>query len=176
MHRGRAGRDGCRGDDLRPVTADHRAAAELPFVDEHGILVAATRRAVWEAIPIVLQRTFDSPAAWTTSFLLGCGEREGDPFPPIRIATLAGFRVVAATHMSELALEGSHRFSRYALTFRIDDVSGQTRVRAETRAEFPRFAGKLYRALVIGSGGHEIVVRRLLRAIRRRAEHTRNLS
>lgn len=127
---------------------------------------------MWDAIPIALQRAFDSPTAGFMSAVLGCDEREAShPFAPVQSATLSGFRVAASTPPSELALEGCHRFSRYSLTFRIDDVDGQVRVRAETRAEFPRFTGKLYRAVVIGSGGHVIVVRRLLRAIRRRAEH-----
>jgi hypothetical protein len=72
----------------------------------------------------------------------------------------------------ELALEGSHRFSRYALILRIDDLGGRSRLRAETRAEFPGPHGRVYRALVIGTRGHVLMVRRILGAVKRRAEHT----
>lgn len=73
----------------------------------------------------------------------------------------------------ELELAGSHRFSRYALIFRLHELApGQVQVRAETRAEFPGPPGAVYRALVIGTRGHVLAVRRLLAAIKRRAEHT----
>lgn len=84
-----------------------------------------------------------------------------------------GFRVVRAEAPHELALEGEHRFSRYALTFRVDDLGpGRSRVRAETRAAFPGLKGATYRALVIGTRVHVLAVRRMLGAIRRRAERT----
>jgi hypothetical protein len=38
-------------------------------------------------------------------------------------------------------------------------------VSAETRAVFPGPAGKLYRLLVIGSGAHVAVMRRMLKTI-----------
>ena len=69
-----------------------------------------------------------------------------------------------------LALEGRHRYSRYALTFRIDPDGDGSRLSAETRAEFPGWAGRAYRAGVIGTRGHVVVVRRLLRSVKARAE------
>jgi hypothetical protein len=42
-------------------------------------------------------------------------------------------------------------------------------MRARTRAAFPGALGRAYRALVIASGGHRIVVARLLRKIEARA-------
>jgi hypothetical protein len=42
-------------------------------------------------------------------------------------------------------------------------------LRARSYAEFPGPAGRVYRALVIGSGGHRIMVRRLLRDVADRA-------
>jgi hypothetical protein len=38
-------------------------------------------------------------------------------------------------------------------------------VTAQTWAAFPGLKGSIYRALVIGSGGHRIVVRRMLKRI-----------
>jgi hypothetical protein len=43
-------------------------------------------------------------------------------------------------------------------------------LRAESRATFPGLAGAAYRLLVVRSGGHVVAVRRLLSAVRRRAE------
>jgi hypothetical protein len=64
-----------------------------------------------------------------------------------------------------LALRGRHRFSRYELTFVLADGE----LRAQTRAAFPGIHGRLYRAAVIGTGGHRILTRRLLRRIAARA-------
>jgi hypothetical protein len=72
---------------------------------------------------------------------------------------------------AELALEGEHRFSRYELTFRTDRLAqDRSRLRAETRADFPGPAGRVYRALVIGTRGHVVAVRRMLVATKRHAE------
>jgi hypothetical protein len=84
---------------------------------------------------------------------------------------VVGFRVVRANRPTLLALEGEHRYSRYALTFRLEELGpGRTEVRAETHAEFPGVQGRVYRALVIGSRAHVITVRSMLRAVKRRAE------
>lgn len=65
----------------------------------------------------------------------------------------------------ELALQGTHRFSRFALIFSIDRLgSHRSRLRAETRAVFPG-AGLLYRSIVIGTRGHVVAVRRMLRRV-----------
>ncbi|WP_157592243.1 hypothetical protein [Solirubrobacter soli] len=66
---------------------------------------------------------------------------------------------VAAQHPGRLELRGRHRFARYALVFLIDGG----RVRAQTYAAFPGVEGRAYRALVIGSGAHRVVTKRLLR-------------
>jgi hypothetical protein len=87
-------------------------------------------------------------------------------------SSLRGFRVAcAAEPAAALALQGAHRFSRYALIFRLDGLEEeQTRLRAETRAAFPGTAGRAYRTLVIGTRGHVVVLRRLLRNTRAYAE------
>ena len=51
----------------------------------------------------------------------------------------------------ELVLGGSHRFSSYALTFRIDEFGpDRSRLRAESRATFPGVTGGGSRRLVLG--------------------------
>ena len=49
-----------------------------------------------------------------------------------------------------------------------DTTDGGTRVRALTHAVFPGVHGRLYRAAVIGSRGHVVAVRLVLRALERR--------
>ena len=74
-----------------------------------------------------------------------------------------------------LALVGEHRFSKYAVVFRIDLLPGQrSRVRLETRAEFSGARGRFYRVAVIGTRFHVLAVNRLLRSIRRAAERSAN--
>ncbi|WP_338117123.1 hypothetical protein [Streptomyces viridochromogenes] len=76
------------------------------------------------------------------------------------------FRLVTAVPGKELAFGGSHRFSTYALIFRLEEAGvDRTRVRAETRADFPGWTGRLYRLLVIGTGGHAWVIRRMARKV-----------
>lgn len=70
-----------------------------------------------------------------------------------------------------LALEGQHRYSRYGLIFSLEPTKDErTLLRAETRADFPGLTGSVYRTLVIGTRGHVVVVGRLLRAVKKRAE------
>ncbi len=86
-------------------------------------------------------------------------------------APRVGFPRVRAEAPSELALSGRHPFSRYALTFRIDDLGGgRSRLRAATDAAFPGLTGSAYRALVIGSGAHARIAPWMLRRIRDRAQ------
>lgn len=84
--------------------------------------------------------------------------------------TLAGFRVARAERPREMTLVGRHRFSRYRLAFEIEPAGPGARIRAVTHAEFPGVRGALYRALVVGSGGHRVVTKRILESIARRAE------
>lgn len=70
-----------------------------------------------------------------------------------------------------LALMGRHRYSCYALIFRITETTaGPVRLSAETRAEFPGRSGSVYRLLVIGTRGHALATRSVLRNVRREAE------
>jgi hypothetical protein len=106
--------------------------------------------------------------------LLGCRERSLNGSIEEAGSTVVGFRVESALAPARLALVGRHRFSSYALTFELDEVgAGRTRLRAISAAEFPGAAGGVYRALVVGTRGHVVAVRRLLAGIRARAEQQR---
>jgi hypothetical protein len=153
------------------VLVDSAVVADvLPYIDEHHIEVGAPADRVWLALGKVVASSFAQRAEGAGRVLgVRPATRTGDPL--VEGSTLVGFRVERAEPGKELALYGEHRFSRYSLTFRLDRSSPErTLLRAETRAVFPRPTGKVYRALVIGSRGHVLVVRRMLRAVKRRAE------
>lgn len=142
----------------------------LPLIDEHSTIVQADAATLWAALA-------DEPPSSSAltelgARLLGCAETaSAGPRPLSAGSSVPGFRVALAEPPHELALVGRHRFSRYALTWRIEDLGpGRSLLRAETRADFPGVLGRAYRALVIDSRAHVVAVRGLLRTIRRRAE------
>jgi hypothetical protein len=145
----------------------------LPHVDEHSIEVAAGREASWEALLRVVERTVSSGVASRFADLVGCADTAASgPRPLTTGSTVPGFHVESAAVPAELALAGGHRFSDYALIFRLDELGpAHTRIRAETRAEFPGGKGAVYRGLVIGTRMHVLATRRILTAAKRRAEH-----
>ncbi|MFF5009115.1 hypothetical protein ACFY3G_40600 [Streptomyces phaeochromogenes] len=144
----------------------------LPYCDEHTTVVAAGADDVWRSLGDTLDRSFSRPGASRYARLVGCADRSASgPRPLAEGSTFPGFRVAAAVPGRELVLGGRHRFSSYALIFRLEPAGpGRSRLTAETRATFPGPAGGLYRLLVLGTGGHAVGVRRLLAAVRRRAE------
>ena len=140
----------------------------LPFIDEHGERIDAPAEVVWAALLEVLRRAFGggAPVAW----ILGCDPARGTAeFAGRPGEAVSGFRVVESEPGHRLALGGRHRFATYALTFVLDGQS----LRARTHAAFPGLRGRLYRALVLGTGGHRLVTRRLLRRV---AVRTRRLA
>ena len=146
---------------------------DLPPVDEHSVEIDAPAEAAWAALFPTLHRSFDGPLSRRMAKRLDARDKvaKGDLHHPG--GTLPGFVVARSVAPVMLALMGEHKFSRYALVFRIDLLPGQRcRVRAETRALFPGVKGRAYRAGVIGSRGHVIVTRSLLRAVKKRAERS----
>jgi hypothetical protein len=97
--------------------------------------------------------------------------RTGDWDHPQVGSTIPGFAVAEVDPPRMLTLRGRHRFSRYEFRFALDDTGpGRVEQHAHTSAAFPRPHGRIYRALVIGTGGHAVAVRRLLENVARRAE------
>jgi hypothetical protein len=148
------------------------AADRLPHIDEHSATIGARPERTWEALLRAVDASVSAGGASRLARLLGCAETEaGGPRPLAAGSTVPGFRVEAATEPRELALAGRHRFSDYALVFRLDDLgAGRTRLRAETRAAFPGLKGEAYKTMVIRTRGHVLATRRMLDATRRRAE------
>ena len=144
----------------------------LPFVDEHSLSVDAPAEAIWPALlETIGHGRADTPPGRLVVRALECEPRRRGGDPGRIGSTIPGFIVARAVPPGVLALMGRHRFSRYALVFRITERDdAPTLVSAETRAEFPGRAGRGYRMLVIGSRGHVLATRSILRAIRRRAE------
>jgi hypothetical protein len=146
--------------------------ARLPYIDEHATVIAAGGDAVWRSLVETLDRSSSRHGVAGYARLVRAADHTASgPRPLAEGSTLPGFRVVAAVPGRELVLQGRHHFSSYALIFRIEPVSpGRSRMHAESRAAFPGLAGGLYRRLVIETGGHAVAIRRLLAAVRHRAE------
>ena len=111
--------------------------ADLPYIDEHATTVHASVDEVWACVRDVIDGTLSGPAGSVYARVVGCADAtESGPRPLAEGSTIPGFRVTAATDR-ELVLEGRHRFSTYALIFRIDAAGeGVSRLRAESRATF----------------------------------------
>jgi hypothetical protein len=151
-------------------------AADLPFIDVFDTEIEASPSAVYEALSRHLGRSLGTAGARVASGILGCAHRGASlTTPPAEGQEVSGFVVAEAKAPNRLVLEGRHRFASYRLSFTVDPLpQNRTRLSARTEASFPGFAGALYRALVIGSGGHEIVARRMLAAVAGRAERMEN--
>jgi hypothetical protein len=128
----------------------------LPFVDEHSVEVAEPPEVVWGALWSVLHRSFGGSRR-SRAFGRVVGVRDRDP--------IVGFRVAEEDPGRLLVLEGEHRFARYRLSVLLDGG----RLRATTHAAFPGPHGRVYRLLILPTGFHRRVVRRLLAATARAA-------
>jgi hypothetical protein len=122
---------------------------------------------VWRSLVAYIPKFADAEAFGR---VLGTEPRSASGGPLREGSTLAGFEVAEFVAGQRLRLTGRHRFSRYALTLNLTPESAGTTLSAQTHAEFPGPLGWIYRQFVITSGGHRIIVARMLRSVRRRAE------
>lgn len=143
---------------------------DLPFVDAHEVVVVAPPAAVWASLAGHIT-AFAPREAFARLVGAEPCRRSGTPLQPG--ATLPGFAIVEAEPDRRVRLAGRHHFSRYALTFTVEGYGDRTVLTAWTHAAFPGLSGRAYRSLVIGSGTHQVLVRRLLQAVRRDAESRR---
>jgi hypothetical protein len=149
----------------------------LPLIDSPSIEVLASPERCWDALTTVIGDRMAGPSAQVVAAVLGCDDRVARGPHEAAGSTLAGFHVARSDPPVRWHLAGAHRFSRYSLEFRVEDLGdGRSRVHAESRARFPGWYGTLYRAFVIGSHGHRVAVRRMLEGIKRHAETTANAS
>ena len=144
----------------------------LPFIDRLAVDVGAGREATWSALVEVLTRSLESRGSRVGSRLLGSSVREASGPRPLEAgSTLPGFRVATVDPPHGLTLDGTHRFARHEMAFALDEREpSDTELSVITRAAFPGPVGRIYRGLVIGSGGHVLATLRLLKAVKREAE------
>jgi hypothetical protein len=114
----------------------------LPYIDEHAISIDASPAEVWSALLRVMCR---------------------DPADPSTVPF--GFELDEATEPHRFALKGRHPFAVYRWVFELEPDGQNVRVRAITWAAFPGLHGKIYRGLVIGTGGHKVAVRWTLKRV-----------
>ena len=133
---------------------------DLPIIDEHTVTATAAPDAVFDAVKRRFTNILDVPLGGVFSRLWGCE-------PP------TAFEVVEEHRPDLVVVAGKHRFSRYGIVFRITPTSAGSTLAAESRAEFPGIHGQAYRAAVIGTRGHVVATRAMLRGIARSAQsHT----
>lgn len=144
-------------ETLGVATSGRREMDALPVVDVHSARVSASPERTWEALEQLVRDRLTRPAP--------------PPFVALwRLEPPSGFAVAEDFPPRRLALHGRHRFSRYELVFEVADATGGVTVSARTSARFPGVAGAIYRMVVIGSGGHRLAVRWMLRRVARAAE------
>ena len=127
----------------------------LPHLDDHEVRISASPEVVFEATRQYVDDLLARVEGGPLPLLLGT-----DP-PP-------GFAVAEEVPGRLLGLDGRHRFSRYRLVFEVEPDGRGTVLRARSYAEFPGLHGRAYRAAVIGTRGHVLATRHMLRTIRRR--------
>ncbi len=140
----------------------------MEFVDRHVLAVPAPAPRVWDAVATTLAAA-DGPVARAAAALLRCTPRRtsGPPVPSPGAET-PGFRVAEAHPPRRLRLEGGDALARYVVQFDVDAAAGTVSV--STWAAFAGGPlGRAYRAAVIGTGGHAVTMKLVLRRIRRRA-------
>ena len=129
---------------------------ELPAIDTHYHAVGVSPEATWRALKqFVAKLTRPAPKLFQKLW---------------HLEPAGGFDIAEAAEPVRMVLRGHHRFARYELTFAIEPTATGATLSARSNAEFPKAAGFVYRALVIGTGGHEVVVRHMLKKIARAAE------
>ena len=130
--------------------------ADLPYVDEHAVVIRQSRDVAWAALE---------------QYASGLGFGRHNPLAVVLgTEPRGGFHVAESVPGERVSLEGRHHFSRYRLVFELGQSTAEgIRLSATTYAEFPGMHGRIYRALVIGSRGHAILTDQMVRAIRRRA-------
>ena len=123
-----------------PVDSGQAAAeiSPLPHVDEHSTSIAACARQTWKALPPVAEVSFSFTAAVRIARILGCTDAATFGPHPLQVGSgFPGFHVAASAEKAVLAFAGQHRFSSYALAFRLERYGEEgTCLSAETRADF----------------------------------------
>ena len=141
----------------------------LPFIDTHRVQISASPDAVYAAVWKVLRRSFTGRMAAIYGRLMKCQPPRAvlTAQPEVGISAFRGFAVTNAAAPTLLHIAGSHRCAQYCIEIALTRVETGTVLAVTTRAAFPGVHGRVYRAFVIGSRGHVLAMRGLLRAVAR---------
>ncbi|WP_019927039.1 hypothetical protein [Nocardia sp. BMG111209] len=123
---------------------------------------------MWAALSDWIARTGPGVNPYFAT-VIGTEPRSAGGTLPELGATVPGFAVTESAPDDHLTLAGRHRFSRYRLSFHLAADPAGTILTARSAAAFPGLYGLGYRMLVIRSGAHRMIVRRMLRDIARTA-------
>ncbi len=144
---------------------------QLPFIDTHSRRIDAPPELVWTALIATVRRMVPRLPDWLIgAWGLRPATARGAWDGAVKVGDrMPGFSAAEVLAPERLTLRGSHRFSVYELGFELErSAAGTTMLRATSSAAFPGFKGRVYRALVIESGGHRVAVRRLLASVEQR--------
>src|SRR5215218_7483501 len=96
-----------------------------PYVDEHGVQIAAPRSRAWAALESYVDEVLATGRATVLTRLLGT-------------SPASGFGVATRIPEERFELTGRHHFSRYRFVLSLHDApDGATRLNAVTYAAFP---------------------------------------
>ena len=162
------GNEFCILQSIAPRQSDH----DLPFVDEHGTLVAASAETVWQVLLDHLDRQFSRSSSNGVRVCCRLCRRR-------RVGTAAPRRRLDAARLSSRCpLSRSPKSCSRAVIGSRPTVSRSESISAagvsrgcgpRPAVSFPGVAGECYRRVVIASGGHAILLRRLLSGVRRKS-------
>ena len=142
--------------------------SDLPFIDEHAREIDAPPARTWEGL-IAPRGLIRIPGGVARVFGFDPAARSGEPGTVG--STMIGFRVTKSVPERELTAEGRHSFSRYSVTFLIEEAgAGRSLLRARTYADFPGWHGTIYRAIEIRNQSHVDGTKAWLRIVAKRAE------
>jgi len=133
----------------------------LPLLDKHSATVHASQSVAWRAV-----RRYACGLAQADHVVLG---------PILGTEPRSGFELAEEVEGERLALTGRHRFARYRLVFELNaEPSNATTLTLSVLsfAAFPGARGRLYRGLLMGTRGHVLAVRHMLRTIQRQVDGT----
>ena len=126
----------------------------LPLLDENSATVHASQSAVWHAV-----RRYAHGLAQSDHAVLG---------RVLGTEPRSGFELAEEVERERVVLTGRHRFARYRLVFELAaEPSNATKLSVLSFATFPGARGRLYRGLLMGTRGHVLAVRHMLRTIQR---------
>ena len=134
--------------------AEDSMTSRIPVIDVHSVEIMAPEERAWQGLINFLARFGSDTTTRALVTMLGCAPRRTSGLPGVVGSTVPGFEVVQCQPPFSLHLMGGHRFSNYALIFRIEPLGkGRSRVHAESRALFPGSTSSVVAGAIHDFGG-----------------------